>query len=220
MLVFRWPVQPRRNRGMRDPVRLLVTVGVLFIGFGSGASLQDTLDPRADVEAAVYGAVVRDRRLNGREFTGTQVVLQAETVDPRREWWWDTGSGTQPFDIRGRLPEADVSLVEDFARQNRTTADLGWLARRDSTLTLLSAAEFEKFFVGKDAGGWDRFYAAYPKATGIVWLSRVGLNTGGSQAILYVGRQSHYLAGAGYFILLRKSDKGWQIVRAELIWES
>ena len=53
--------------------------------------------------------------------------------------------------------------------------------------------------------GWQLFYEKYPDAPGITALSRVGFNQTLDQALVYVGTQSQWLAGAGYYLLLKRS---------------
>jgi hypothetical protein len=68
--------------------------------------------------------------------------------------------------------------------------------------------------------GWDVFYADYPGAPGITTLSRVGFNDAMDQALVYVGTQSHWLAGAGYIVLLVKVEGVWVIDQQVMTWIS
>ncbi len=44
----------------------------------------------------------------------------------------------------------------------------------------------------------------YPNSQGTMTLSRVGFNRNIKQALVYVGNQEGFLAGAGYYVLLVK----------------
>ena len=85
--------------------------------------------------------------------------------------------------------------------------------------TLLSQAARKKIF-GQNQSGWEVFYNRYPQAPGITTLSRVGFNSAFDQALVYIGTQSNWLAGAGYYILLKKADGAWSIDQQVMAWIS
>jgi len=68
--------------------------------------------------------------------------------------------------------------------------------------------------------GWQLFYEKYPDAPGITALSRVGFNNALDQALVYAGTQSQWLAGAGYYLLLKKVNGGWIIDQQVMTWIS
>jgi hypothetical protein len=95
----------------------------------------------------------------------------------------------------------------------RPDMDLG------SPYTLLSQAARNQIF-GQNQSGWEIFYNRYPQAPGITSLSRVGFNSSFNQALVYIGTQSNWLAGAGYYVLLKKTDGIWSIDQQVLAWIS
>jgi hypothetical protein len=74
------------------------------------------------------------------------------------------------------------------------------------------------FAVNQD--GWQVFYARFPEAPGIISLSRVGFNDRLDQALVYLGNQSHWLAGAGHFYLLKKVNGAWTVDQKVMTWIS
>ena len=76
--------------------------------------------------------------------------------------------------------------------------------------TLLSQASKNQIF-SQNQSGWDIFYNHYPQAPGITTLSRVGFDAALDQALVYIGTQSNWLAGSGYYILLKKVNGAWSI---------
>ncbi|HEY5156465.1 MAG TPA: hypothetical protein VII93_00675 [Anaerolineales bacterium] len=68
--------------------------------------------------------------------------------------------------------------------------------------------------------GWQLFYEKYPDAPGITALSRVGFNHALDQALVYTGTQSQWLAGAGFYLLLKKVNGGWIIDQQVMTWIS
>jgi hypothetical protein len=84
---------------------------------------------------------------------------------------------------------------------------------------LLSQAERNQIF-GQNQSGWEIFYSRYPNTPGITTLSRVGFNAALDQALVYLGTQSDWLAGAGYYILRKKANGFWTIDQKVMTWIS
>ena len=76
---------------------------------------------------------------------------------------------------------------------------------KGSYVPVLTQAQRNEMF-NQNTSGWETFYKNYPSAPGITEVSRVGFNKSFDQALVYVGTQSHYLAGAGYYVLLVKTN--------------
>jgi hypothetical protein len=84
---------------------------------------------------------------------------------------------------------------------------------------LLSEINMRDIFnVNQD--GWAMFYSRYPNTPGMTSVSRVGFNDTLDQALVYVGTQSHWLAGAGYIVLMKKVDGVWTIDQQVMTWIS
>jgi len=117
--------------------------------------------------------------------------------------------------MHGVAPET----VESFRARN----DMAYPIRPDMDLgspyTLLSQAARNKIF-SQNQSGWEIFYNRYPQAPGITSLSRVGFNAGFDQALVYIGTQSNWLAGAGYYIFLKKANGVWSIDQQVMAWIS
>jgi hypothetical protein len=68
--------------------------------------------------------------------------------------------------------------------------------------------------------GWEMFYSRHPDTPGITSVSRVGFNAAMDQALVYIGTESHWLAGAGYYVLMKKVDGVWGIDQQVMTWIS
>lgn len=84
---------------------------------------------------------------------------------------------------------------------------------------LLSEKKKDQIFKGS-GNGWDYFYSKYPDSGGITSFSRVGFNLKKDKALVFVGHQAHYMAGAGLYYLLSKENNVWKIKGRRLIWIS
>jgi hypothetical protein len=114
-------------------------------------------------------------------------------------------------------------VAPETAGSFRTRNDMAYPIRPDMNLgspyTLLSQAERNRIF-GQNQSGWEIFYNRYPQAPGITTLSRVGFNSTFDQALVYIGTQSNWLAGEGYYVLLKKTGGVWSINQQVMIWVS
>jgi hypothetical protein len=112
----------------------------------------------------------------------------------------------------------DSAMVADFSTKNAQEHPLTNSFQAKVPCVLISQQELEAIFRGR--GGWDEFYKWYPKSQGEMTLSRVGFNAKRDRALVYVGNQSHWLAGAGYYALLEKENGVWRVRDKVLVWVS
>ncbi len=85
--------------------------------------------------------------------------------------------------------------------------------------TLLSQTARSQIF-GQNQSGWDIFYNRYAQSPGITTFSRVGFDASLDQALVYMGTQSNWLVGAGYYYLLEKVNGSWSIDQQVMVWVS
>jgi len=67
---------------------------------------------------------------------------------------------------------------------------------------------------------WDGFYESFPKYVGLTRVSRVGFNEDRTQALLYIGRQTHWLSGLGVVYFLVRAAGQWNIETRITVWIS
>jgi hypothetical protein len=121
-------------------------------------------------------------------------------------------------------------MIQNMQAVDQATTD-SFLARNDSAYpvppsmdlgspyALLSQAVMRQIF-SQNRDGWQLFYEQFPDAPGITTLSRVGFNASLDQALVYVGTLSHWLAGAGYYVLLKKVNGTWIVDQQVMSWVS
>ena len=69
--------------------------------------------------------------------------------------------------------------------------------------------------------GWDVFSAAYPGSGGFHMFGKPYWPTaGGDLALIYVARASHWLAGGGDVLYVRRTDGRWSVVGRHPLWRS
>ncbi len=120
------------------------------------------------------------------------------------------------------LPQM-TGLDEETATSFQVRNEAAYPVRADMDLglpyVLLTHDEANQIFA-INTDGWDVFYTRYPNSPGLTTVSQVGFNADFTQALVYVGTQSHWLAGAGYYVLLEKSFGTWQIEQQVMAWIS
>ncbi len=179
---------------------------VLLAGCGSTPV---PADPDAE-EYAVYRAVIEAMYLPGPK----QVVIRERTSP---DIGGDVGEALQRVaEKMARVQPATLESYRDRNGQRMPLADRFGLA---VPVVLLGEQEMSAIFQGT-GGGWDEFYRRFPGAQGTMELSRVGFNTDMTQALVYVGNQSHYLAGAGFYVLLARENGVWTIQESVMAWIS
>jgi len=111
------------------------------------------------------------------------------------------------------------ATADNFRARNDKAYPVGPDMQIGVNYVLLSWPERNKIF-GQNTSGWEEFYNNYPQTPGITTFSRVGFNTTFDQALVYIGTQSNWLAGAGYYILLKKVNGVWSIDQKITAWAS
>jgi len=161
-------------------------------------------------ELAVYAALIEQRYASGHQL----IVIEEETSPFIQPDEFDSALQR----VKENLPGLSDATLEDFRAKNQEPHPVGSGLKLDVNVVLISQAEMTEIF--QDSDGWDTFYDRYPDSQGVMTLSRVGFNAAMDQALVYVGNQSHWLAGAGYFLLLSKIDGRWTIQSEMMAWIS
>jgi hypothetical protein len=116
------------------------------------------------------------------------------------------------------LPGLTTEMITKFKLKNQPSWALKPLFNLTTATFLLGEDEFQQIFMEQD--GWERFYNQFPSSQGIMTLSRVGFNAKMNKALVYVGNQSHGLAGGGFYLLLVKENGSWKVEAEDMVWIS
>lgn len=146
-----------------------------------------------------------------------EVLLEDHFGDVYHEWvdWGDYAAEW----VSDSLPDVPRDLIRDFRRVAAGRSRIEPFELGRGKLHLLADSTLARFF-GKGKPGWDGFYRAFPRGSGIVSLSRVGLSRDGHWAVLYVGQQSNWLVGAGDLYVLHNDGGIWRIRYRRMLWLS
>ena len=117
------------------------------------------------------------------------------------------------------MPGLDQQTADSFRVRNEAAYPVPPDMHLGSAYALLSQPNMRQIF-SQNRDGWQLFYEIYPGTPGITTLSRVGFNATLDQALVYVGTLSHWLAGAGYYVLLKKVNGAWIVDQQVMSWIS
>jgi hypothetical protein len=121
--------------------------------------------------------------------------------------------------VLGNMHDVSPETEASFQERNAGVISLPTDLDLGVPYSLLSRADMTAIF-GQNQDGWQVFYEKYPDAPGITSISRAGFNASLDQSLVYVGTQSQYLAGAGYYLLLKKVNGAWVIDQQVMTWVS
>ena len=204
---------------MRKSSIALFVVHLALVSCSNGSG--DPFVITSETEYAVYRTLIEymyvhdDRKL---------IVITSKTVfDSSRKFDADS---YKPRDIKV-FPET-FNSIESRNRQSETL-DCTKLALSVSC-KILGQQELQELFprnevkidqsVDSIKDSWNRYYEKYPGAQGIMQVSRIGFDTDGSQALVYVANFSGLLLGGGYYVLLVREENTWVIHDISVVWGS
>ena len=172
-----------------------------------------------DEEYLVYSAALSDFKENNKPtmFVIKDTTTGKEEMGPSSVKYFEENSlyaSMMQYDV-----ELDQGMIDDYNRKNAKEYPLAKNISVSQKIILVSEEDMDYIFWG-GGGGWDEFYSRYPGSTGTITLSRVGFNSSGDMAFMYMGNQSHYKAGAGLLMLFAKEDGKWVSVDFVSIWVS
>ena len=161
-------------------------------------------------EYEVYSALIES------VYNNALIVIEDTTAQP------DSGLFSPPDAVRfmrNYHPELGDEIWSDFQTKNEKPSVLEGRFTLSVRYEFISKQEIESIF-SKNASGWDDFYAKYPGSKGILTLSRVGFNEANDTAVLYAGNQSHWVAGEGNMVLMKKTAGRWTVQGEAMMWIS
>ena len=117
------------------------------------------------------------------------------------------------------MHDLEQSTAESFSARNAVTTPVSSDMELGGEYVLVSQEEMSQIF-SQNRDGWALFYERYPDTPGITTISRAGFNETLDQALVYIGTMSHWLAGAGYYVLLSKVNGSWIVEQQVMTWIS
>lgn len=109
--------------------------------------------------------------------------------------------------LRENLAGLGEETLADFLAKNRERHPVGPDFDPEGRMVCLDDEAFHHVF--RDGDGWERFRREFPRSDGTLRFSRVGLDRGGTQALIYAGQQFDWNVGSGGYRLFSKREGSW-----------
>ncbi|MCB1087376.1 MAG: hypothetical protein KDM63_10050 [Verrucomicrobiae bacterium] len=107
----------------------------------------------------------------------------------------------------------EESTVDSFLKANSEKGTLDYNFPKNFKATVISRETLEDY-VGSDGGreaGWIELFGQFGDASGVFWVSRIGLNETGDQALIWVRFESGSNYVSGKFYMLTKLGESWAV---------
>lgn len=113
-----------------------------------------------------------------------------------------------------------VLALREWSRLNKRRYILQENFSIDATHYLLEEHErLALFSTEEPIVNWHQFFAKFPEASGIVRVSRPGIDDAAKAAVLYLEFECGAQCGSGRLVnLIQSSDGLWRVTTGELIW--
>ena len=111
------------------------------------------------------------------------------------------------FYMRENFERLSEETLADFFAKNREQYPVEPGFNPGGRLICLSNEEFRHVF--RDGEGWERFRREFPRSDGTLRFSRVGLDRGVTQALIYAGQQFDWNVGSGGYRLFTRREGAW-----------
>jgi len=162
-------------------------------------------------EAEVLAAVID----HGRSADHSLLVIADETTaDPAA-----LTANDETLALLARDLALPAGLVTDWARRNAERSPLDRPLALTVSYRAVSRKTLDELFDGVDpAAGWERFYAHFAGAPGLLRVSRVGFDEFALSALVYVELQCGADCGSARLVHLDRAAGSWQVKDAVLVW--
>ena len=123
------------------------------------------------------------------------------------------------FDVISKSLGVSDRCLDDYRDKNRDVHVYDNHFELSIAHVLIPADSFAGLFEDDEpALGWARFFSRYPRAAGIVRLSRAGLCKEDRQAMLYMEHGCGARCGYGRYVLLEHEKGGWKVRSSFIDW--
>jgi hypothetical protein len=140
----------------------------------------------------------------GQLHLGTGQVVRSLTISGLRG---RLDEGRMLDYLRQNLQGLGEETLADFVSKNRERHPVEPDLDPEGRLVCLDDEAFRRVF--REGEGWERFRREFPRSDGTLRFSRVGLDRGVTQALIYAGQQFDWNVGSGGYRLFTKRDGSW-----------
>jgi hypothetical protein len=140
----------------------------------------------------------------GRLHVGAGQVVRSLTISGLRG---QLDEGRMLDYLRENVPGLGEETLADFLAKNRERHRVEPDFDPEGQLVCLEDEAFHHVF--RDGEGWERFRREFPRSDGTLRFSRIGLDRGVTQALIYAGQQFDWNVGSGGYRLFTRREGAW-----------
>ncbi len=107
-------------------------------------------------------------------------------------------------------------MYSDFIKKNKGTYNIRLNNVANKEVLIISKTKLDNFLRNENWEVYNKTVGSAP----IVHLSRPGFNQNKSKALVYLSISRGELSGTGYYFILEKQQKEWNIIECYLAWIS
>src|SRR5262249_2396946 len=185
---------------------LLVLAGISVALVGPAARAQEGSDTKvSEEEYEIYSAMIKELYVKP-----DSKLLMIEDRTFRYDF---SGGDDQPWKDKPKGLAIEQSAVEDYESKNRGPSVLNRSSfKLPVKCELVTDADLRTIFHGHWGElEWTEYYRRFPASSGFIMLSRVGINSQHTQALMYIGSRSGPGYGEIHFLFLEKASGVWSI---------
>ena len=189
-------------------LHLKIALAGLFAGLSFIAVAAELLD----IDYAIVNAALS----HGLGNDTTDVVIDTTTTGANLGVGFETQGLAELAEELGTSPRA----LAEWQRLNRDRSKLDSDLTVPATLHRFSESDRDKIFNSADpSANWTAFKRAYPKASGILRVSRPGIDDPNDKALIYVEFQCGEVCGSGRLVNLERDPNDvWHVTAGTLLW--
>jgi hypothetical protein len=162
------------------------------------------------------------RRVEGNDRQVITTVIQ-KMCDKKDHGYVVLSSNTGAVNRNFVLDGLDATARESLIDRNQKPTNLPML-EACSGFKFVDGKVVDSYLESPEKGGmperWMAFYAQFPDAEGVMYLSLPGYSKHGDVAIVQVASACGWLCGSGFFWILRKESDRWQVEKTIQAWQS
>jgi hypothetical protein len=200
---------------------VLLVPALLVISAGLIRSRQASDQPGISAEEyAVYVAVIGDMFAGDKGAFDTQSKVKILVIEDRTVSSLDdafAGENEVEKLKQGFSPIISQETIDDYVAKNAKSHQLTNSLDLKLKYTLVPREKIMRIFTGLPS---DEFYRQFPGSGGYIALSRVGLNSRGDQAFVYIRHICGGLCGSGHYRALVKKNGEWVVQKKFSPWIS
>jgi hypothetical protein len=166
-------------------------------------------------------AMVLKRSYEDGGFTVVEAETSASFLSPQDPEYAEEARETREY-VLAELEQMGLeekALLDEFVRRNAEPVRLNLESSTEDGYLVDYEGKYDAYFED-DGGGWEKWYEENPNAHGSTTVSLPVFDEESGVILIYIGSQTHWLAGIGYLVAYRYEDGNLREIGRVELWMS